>query len=294
MEKKQKAILCMILSALSLCIMQIAVKASGKTIPIMEQVFMRNFVTLLFGFILLMKNRPHIPLFGKRENQKALFFRSIFGYLGVVMYFYATKNMLAADATILHKSSPFFVTLFSFLFLKEKLTKVHVGVLIGAFVGAVFVIRPQFNSAVFPAVVGLLSAAAAGAAYTIIGFLRGKENNIVIIFYFSFISCLCSLPFMLADFVVPNGFEALMLLLIGVFAGGGQFFLTIAYKNAPAGEVSIYNYSSIIFSCILGFIFLNEMIDLMSFIGIIIILVSALTMYFYDRRKRAAAQQQKG
>lgn len=282
---KTRAVIYMILSACSFSVMQLAVKLSSGRIPMMEQVFVRNFFTLFFGLYMAVSAGVKNP-FGKRENQPALMLRSIFGYLGVVMYFYASRNMFVADATLLHRSSPFFVVLFSFLFLKEKLTKVHVGVLLLAASGTLCVIRPQFNSDMFPAVIGILSAVSAGGAYTIISYLKGKENNGVIIFYFSVVSCLFSLPFMMREFVIPDGFGLLMLLVIGIFASLGQIFLTIAYKNAPAGEVSIYNFAGIICSSLLGYLLLNEVLDFMSVLGIVIIIAAALVMFLYDKKLR--------
>lgn len=205
--------------------------------------------------------------------------RSVLGFLGVVMYFYATKYMIAADATILHRSSPFFVTLFSVIFLKEKLSKVQITALFTAFVGALCVIRPQLNSSIVPSIVGFVSAMAAGGAYTVIGYLKNKENSMVIVFHFSLISCLMCIPFMMFNFVFPSVYDAFLLLLIGIFAGLGQIFLTISYKNAPASEVSIYNFSGIIFACILGYVCFGELIDIMSLVGMTIIIISATILY---------------
>lgn len=282
MSRKTKAILFMILSACSFSVMQLAVKLSGS-MPMMQQVFVRNFFTLFIGLYIAVSHHVGSP-FGKRENQKALFFRGILGYLGVVMYFYASRHMFAADATLLHRSSPFFVMIFSGLFLKERLTKVHIGVLLTAMCGAVCVIRPSFSSDMTPALIGALSAASAGGAYTIISYLKGKEDNGVIIFYFSLISCVLSLPFMIKDFMMPDGFGWLMLVAIGVFAALGQMFLTFAYKNAPAGEVSIYNFSGIICSGILGYLVLGEVLDFMSLLGMVIIITAALVMFLHNKK----------
>ena len=283
MNKKSKAIIFMILSASSFSVMQLAVKLSNK-IPMMEQVFVRNFFTLFIGFFIAKLHKVDF-YFGKKENKKALLFRGILGYLGIVMYFYASRNMFAADATLLHRSSPFFVVIFSALFLNEKITKAHICALLLAMLGAICVIRPSFSSDIFPALIGALSAASAGGAYTIISYLRGKEDNGVIILTFSIISCLLTLPFMLAgQFVIPNLYEAFMLFCIGLFAAGGQIFLTFAYKNAPAGEVSIYNFSGIIVSSLLGYFVLNEKLDFMSILGIVIIITAAIIMFNYRKK----------
>ena len=286
MSAKQKAILLMLLSTLSFSVMQLIVKLSSGAIPIMEQVFARNFVTLLLSLFLILKNKE--LFFGKKGNRLALLGRSIFGYIGVVGYFYATANMNVADASLLHRSSPFFVILFSAIFLHERLRRFQVVALLLAFGGSVLVINPSFDSAVVPALIGALSAAGAGAAYVIINVLKGRESNSTIIFCFSLLSCVVSVITGGATFILPRGVEWLMLLGIGVFAGIGQITLTQAYKMTNPGEVSIINYLGIIFSAIFGLVFLSEMINLRSFLGMVLIFSAALLLYFWRERKRSA------
>lgn len=278
MSTKQRAILLMMASTLSFSIMQLIVKISGPAIPTMEKVFFRNFITLFFGLFLVVKNK--VPLFGRRENRMALLGRSVLGFIGVAGYFYATNNMNVADASLLHRSSPFFVIIFSALFLKNRLTRVQVGALALAFAGSVLVINPSFNMNILPALIGVLSAAGAGGAYVIINYLKGKESNATIVFCFSLVSCLLSLVMSGGAFILPSAKQWALLLGIGLFAGVGQVTLTQAYKMTNPGEVSIINYLGIIFSAVLGFVFLNERISVRSYLGIALILTAALLLYF--------------
>lgn len=277
MSNKQKAILLMVISTFSFSVMQLVVKLTSKAIPTMEQVFARNFVTLLLGWFMLKKNKS--PAFGYKENRLALLGRSVFGYIGVAGYFYATTHMNVADASLLHRSSPFFVIIFSALFLKNRLTKVQIGALILAFAGSVLVIDPSFDSAVVPALIGVVSAAGAGAAYTIINYLKGKESNATIVFMFSLVSCVLSTLMGGKDFILPNATQFAALLGIGVFAAVGQLCLTQAYKMTNPGDVSIINYLGIIFSAVFGLLFLNEHIGLRSLGGIVLILGAAVMLY---------------
>lgn len=278
MSTKQRAILLMMVSTLSFSVMQLIVKFSGPDIPTMEKVFFRNFITLFLGLFLIV--RHHVPVFGKKENRMALLGRSVLGFIGVAGYFYATSNMNVADASLLHRSSPFFVIIFSAIFLKNRLTRVQAGALVLAFAGSVLVINPSFNMNILPALVGALSAAGAGGAYVIINYLKGKEDNATIVFCFSLVSCLLALVMSGTTFILPNAPQWVMLLGIGVFAGIGQITLTQAYKMTNPGEVSIINYLGIIFSAILGFVFLNERISTRSYLGIALILTAALLLYF--------------
>ncbi len=277
MPNKTKAILYMLLSTFSFSAMQIVVKASGS-IPVIQQVFVRNLVTAILSFAVLLYN--HEKLFGRRENQRMLFIRSLFGYVGVVFYFYAAQHMLSADAAILHRSSPFFVTLFAMLFLKERLSPVQIIALFTAAFGAVLVVRPKMNADIVPAIIALLSAVAAGAAYTAISSLKGKESSACIIFYFSVFSSMSSLLIGGKHFVQPGKFGYVALLAIGCFAAIGQLFLTISYRMTKASEVSIFNYSGVVFSGVMGAILFEETLGLTSFLGMTFIVAAALLIYF--------------
>lgn len=283
MNNKQKAILLMVVSTFSFSLMQLIVKISGDAIPTMEQVFVRNFLTLCVGFFWAI--RAGTPLWGKRDNRLLLLLRSLLGFIGVAGYFYATSNMNVADASMLHRSSPFFTILFAAVFLKNKLTKTQIGALLLAFIGALFVIRPNFHADALPALIGLLSAAAAGGAYVVINTLKGREHNATIIFFFSFFSCGLSFLLDYKNFIFPDKTQAILLMGIGAFASIGQIALTQAYKMANPGEVSIINYLGIVFSSVLGFAFLNEMIGIKSYLGMVLIFGAALLSYLHRDKK---------
>ena len=277
-NKTKLAIFLMILSALSFSLMQMSVKISGKSIPVMQQVFSRNLIIMIISIIVLLKNKE--SFLPNKESIIPLILRSLFGFLGVVASFYAFNNMILADASILQNTSPFWSTFFAFLIIKEKILKIQWFTLIIAIIGAMFVIKPSFNSNIFPSLVALSGAMFAGLAYTMIGSLKGKERNSIIILYFSLISTAFSLIFA-KSFVMPSLHEFFMLILIGVFAGFGQFFLTISYKEAPVSTVSIFNYTGIIFSYLISVLFFNELIDVYSVIGMFLTISAALIVYFY-------------
>jgi len=88
------------------------------------------------------------------------------------------------------------------------------------------------------------------------------------------------LPFLIIFYVPMTGEQLLYLLLAGVFATVGQFGITLAYKYAPARDISIFTYSTVIFTTILSFTFFGEGPDAFSLIGYVIILSSMTYMFF--------------
>lgn len=281
MDNRPKAVTLMLISAFAFSIMSAMVKLSGD-IPIFEKVFFRNLVGLIIAYIMVRNNKSR--LLGKRENQKYLFSRSILGLLGVILNFYALRYLVLSDASMLNKISPFFVTLFAIMFLKEKIKKLHIPTLIIVFLGALLIIKPQFNFSVMPSLAGFVSAMFAAGAYTLIRFLSGREKSATIVFYFTFISVIAMFPLMILNYQKPTIIQFVFLIGTGIFAAIDQFALTNAYRYAPAGEVSIYNYISIIFSAIIGFIIWSEVPDFLSVIGTVVIIAVAIFIYVYNEK----------
>lgn len=281
---KTKAVMFMLLSSLSFAAMGAFVKLSGD-IPSFEKAFFRNFVSLLISISMITK-RKQSP-WGKKENRKYLFGRGFFGTIGMLAYFYGIDRLILADSGMLNKMSPFFVTIFAAIFLKDKITKHQLFSLFIAMVGVMFIIKPSFNyQNSLPAIICFSSAIFAGAAYTFVSYLSDKEDKYTIVFYFSFISSLIALPLSLMNFHMPNSIQLIFLLSSGITAALGQFLLTSAYKFAPAGEVSIYNYSNVIFSSILGAMLFSELPDIFSFIGYILIIGAGYIIFKYGKRRK--------
>lgn len=283
MQNKSKGILYMIISALAFTFMGVAVRLSGD-IPIFEKVFFRNFVSFFIALYIIYKSKGTI--FGKKKNRMLLNIRSFLGLSGVILNFYAIGKLPLADSNMLNKLSPFFVTLFAYFFLKEKLTKVQIFSLFSAFIASLLVIKPEFSMNMLPGLAGLLSAITAGAAYTVIRSLSKDEEPSTIVFYFSFISLIVMFPLMLMNFIVPTPVQLFWLLGTGFFASIGQFMVTMAYKYAPAGEVSVYNYSSIVFSIVVGYIIWAEIPDFYSLLGGGLIILIAFILFYFNKNSK--------
>ena len=78
------------------------------------------------------------------------------------------------------------------------------------------------------------------------------------------------------------------LLLAGFFATIGQFGITLAYKFAPAKDISIFTYSTVIFTTILSFTVFGQGPDTYSLIGYVIILSSMVYMFLKGRKETTA------
>lgn len=286
MKSKTKAIFYIICSAFCFCWMNIFVRLSGD-LPSVEKSFFRNLVALIVAAALLWRSGEGFRL--QVKNLPWFLARSAFGTLGILCNFYAVDHLLLSNASMLNKMSPFFVLLFSYFLLKEKLTPVQVGVVAVAFTGSLFIIKPTFaNLDLAPSVIGLLGGIAAGIAYTCVRALglRGEKGTVIVLFFSGF-SCLSVVPLMMLDFHPISPMQMLTLLGAGLAAAGGQFAITAAYTHAPAREVSVYDYSQIIFSAIFGFFLFQDVPDGWSFLGYVLIIGAAVAIFFYNNRPKA-------
>lgn len=281
MKDNQKAIVYILISALAFTLMSTVVKLA-KDIPTYEKVFFRNIINLIIAVNFL--KRDKISFWGEKKNRKYLVIRGVLGLLGVVCNFYAVTQMNLSDASMLFNLTPFFVTLFAIFFLGERILKIEYISLISAFIAVLLVIKPQFNMGIIGGVVGIIGAACAGGAYTLVSHINKKENPVTIVFYFTFVSVILMTPFMIFNFVKPNMIELLLLILVGIFASVGQFMVTLAYKYGKPSEVAIYNYTSIVFAIAIGFGIWKEVPDKWSILGSIILIGTGINLYIQKRK----------
>ncbi len=283
MSNTVKGIICIIISAFCFALMSAFVRLSGD-LPSVEKAFFRNAIALIIVLVTIIKKREKLQ-FTKRDLP-ILLLRSIFGTIGLLCNFYAVDHLNLADASMMQKLSPFFVIVLSFIILKEKCSIAQWIAVVGAFIGALFIIKPSGDFNNFPAVIAAIGGLGAGSAYTMVRLLgKRKVTPNLIIMAFSGFSCLVCLPFMIVDFKPMTLVQFAILLLAGIFAAGGQFAITRAYIYAPASKISIYDYSQIIFSAVLGFLMFGQIPDALSFVGYAVIIAMALWMFIYNKKK---------
>ena len=282
---KTKGIIYIIISAFFFALMGLFVKLSGD-LPIIQKSFFRNAVAMLFALVIIVKNRIfELP---KGKNTKYLLIRSVAGTLGILCNFYAVSKINLADASMLNKLSPFFAVVFSIFILKEKANWKQFLAVTLAFVGALFVMKPTFSFEGLPAFLGFLGGLGAGLAYAYVRKLtQNGFKGPLVIFYFSMFSCVVTLPWLIFDFQPMSPLQWLYLILAGLSASGGQFFITAAYSKAPAKEISVYDYSQIIFTTLLSLVVFGDLPDALSFIGYGIIIMAAVFNAWNSLRKKA-------
>ncbi len=280
MNDHVKGILFILLAALGFAFMSFFVKMAGD-VPTMQKAFFRNIVAVLIASVSLVRYKGSLHV--DKRDYLPLFLRSLFGTIGLIFNFWAISRLALPDANILNKMSPFFAVLMSIFILGERPNSMDILTVIVAFVGAMFVVKPTAGLASLPAIVGLIGGMCAGTAYTFVRKL-GKHNvpGPLIVFVFSaFSSIVCLIP-MLMDYQPMTFIQLLCLILAGCSAALGQFSVTAAYTFAPAKEISVFDYSQVIYAAILGFLVFHEWPDRMSLIGYVLIIGTAIVKWYLN------------
>ena len=268
-----KGIFCIIIAGFGFALMSLFVKLSGD-LPSIQKGFFRNIIAVFISSIPLIKHWKVINIPKNKTGWLVLISRSVFGTIGLVLNFYAISHISLADSSIIQKLSPFIIIILSYIFFKEEMTRFQFFSIIIAFIGIILIIKPSGNDIIsMGALAALLGALCAGIAYTCVRYL-GTHNisGEFIIFFFSSLSSLMLLPYLIFDYRSMSLYQLSMLLLAGISATIGQYGVTFAYKFAAAKNISVFDYSQVLFSGIFGYMFFGEFPDFQSLIGYIIVI----------------------
>ena len=253
-------------------------------LPSTQKALFRNLPALFITAALLWRRRisPRV----KPVNRWSLLGRCTAGTVGILLNFYAIDRLVLADANMLNKLSPFFAVVFSRFLLGERLKPAQIGGVLAAFAGALLIIKPTMSGVpVLPAALGAVSGVCAGFAYTCVRKMgQHEENGTRIVFWFSLFSCLVTLPPYLLAGTPMTGRQLLCLLGAGLCGAGGQFSITRAYFYAPARELSVYDYTQVLFATVWGWLLFNQVPDALSFLGYGVIIASAVVMFLYNNQ----------
>jgi drug/metabolite transporter (DMT)-like permease len=258
----------MILAALFFSLMAVLVKLACRRLPSMEVVLARSLLSASLSFMLLLRARA--PLLGQRR--RLLVARGAVGSIALALYFYAIAHLKLADAVTIQYTHPILVAIFAPLFLGEPSSRRLWGVVGIAFLGMLLIVKPEADVSLWAGIAAVGSAFGAAAAYALVRALSTTEHPLTIVFYFPCISSLISLPFVVADFVMPRGVEWVALAGVALATTIAQLFLTWGLKLEPAARATSVSYWAILFGALLGWLLFGETLDRLTIAGGVLII----------------------
>ena len=283
MSKNHLGAVYMILSVLFFSFMDILIKVTDEY-DVGQIMFFRALFGLIPIFFLIPKNR--IKNFYKTKNIKLHFFRSFFGAIAMAAIFIGLRNLQLAEVTALAFSGPLWVVLFSMFFLSEKIRlKRWIAVGLG-FIGVIIISKPGFDNLNFYYIYPIIFCIGfAGVSILIRKLTLAGESIWLIAFYFSLVSGLGGLlTIPLGLWKMPNTYDFILLILIGLLGGIANLLLTQSYKLAEVTLTTPLKYLSLVIAIIFGFYFFEEIPSIHTLAGATLIVVSSAIIFIRENQ----------
>lgn len=295
--RKNLGIYFMLIASFAFAIMGCCAKLLADSMPSVEIMFFRNFISIIFISYLIYKI-PH-----KKHGGKLLLllFRGLMGTVSLYAFFYNVSNISLGGAFAFQKTNPLFVALIAFLFLKEQLSFKAILCILFAFFGVLLIVQPFAPEHLHSgfdlknSLLGIFSGLTAALALTSARELGKFYNTEVIALSFFVLgtllpilsmlgaeildeSILKTYDFAFAHFVMPNSlFVWLLILAMGSLSLFYQIYVTKAYKAAKkAGVVAGVGYIDVVFTLLLGILLGDDLPSLMVLAGIICVLIGGI------------------
>jgi drug/metabolite transporter (DMT)-like permease len=293
-NKKYHGIFYMLLAAMGFSLMGGAAKVLKDSFNAGQLVFYRNAVGVIFLAISFARRRP----VNNGGRLSLLAFRGIMGTLALYTLLYCILHMPLGTAMTYNLTSAMFIAMFSFLFFKEYHgIWVLLAVMLG-FLGMLFIYKPNMHLPLPYHLAGLVSGVTSALAYMTVGRIAAYYDPRMIVFSFLFFGLAVPSVSMLIQYVTgwqadelflttwrwPAGDEWMFILMMGLAALFGQYFVTKAYGADKAGIVSAISYANIIFSTAIGIMLGDAFPDLFSITGICCIICSGIIISLVKRR----------
>jgi len=276
-------IMFMIMGVFSLGVNDIIVKGLSYKFPIWEIVFFRALSGVIISIILIF-------VFGvsklKTKKPLAHAIRAFSSVGCVVLFFFGIKFLLLSENQAIFQSSPIIAAILAAIILKEKIGLHRMLAVILGFVGALIILKPGTELFKIYSLIPVASAFFMAFSYLSTRYLMSTESSISIIFYYSFALLFASLIFFPKNFIIPDFYELLPLMLLGIFGSLGHYFLSQAAKKAEVVVITPFEYTSFIFVSFLGYIFYQEIPDVTIYIGAVFIFISGFYIIYREQKNK--------
>lgn len=266
-------------------VMVLFAKLLSANHSVIEIAFYRNLIgSVPFLFIVFALGRREILVL--RTRPLLVVFRAILGAISLVVTFWAFSLMPLADTTALLFASSLFIPVLGVVFLRELVGPYRWSAVLAGFAGVIIMTRPTGDVYVFGIVVALCAAFLHAILQIILRYLGRYETPETISFYFFVVGAVVTaiaLPFVA---VTPTLGEIPLLLGVGLSGAAAQWLLSVAYKNAPAAVVTVFNYTSVIWATLFGWMIWDEWPLPAVMTGAAIIIASSILIIWRESRQK--------
>lgn len=264
-------------SELSFAFSAAIIKFTSDSLPNESIVFFRN----LFGLAILLplvlnaskQSKQNQTGILKTERLHLHLLRSGIGMGAMYCFFYSLGHISLGDSMLIKSTIPLIIPFISAFWLQEKITPQIIAAGAIGFLGVFLILEPNGDTN-WASLVALASSMMAAMAFVTVRKLSATEPPLRIVTYFAIAGTSISLFPAIWHWHTPNIVQYTMLIGVALTTTIGQLLLTRGYQNAPASSVGIFTYTSVPFGTFLGWLVWNELIDLNSLFGAVLIVLA--------------------
>lgn len=261
----------MFIATFTFALMKVCVK-SIPHIPAIEIILFRSIISLLISFYFLA--RQNVYIWG--NNKKILIMRGVAGALALSMYFVILQQIPLAAAASMQYLAPIFTSILGIFLVKEKVDWKQFLFFGVSFIGILIIQGFDARISWMHLMIGTSASVFTGLAYNFIRMLKTSEHPLVIIFYFPLVTLPISAVITFFDWVTPIGWDWIYLIAVGILTQIAQYFMTKSYQAEELSNVSIINYTGIIYSLAFGFIIFGETYEFLSYAGMGLVILGII------------------
>ena len=271
-------------------VMSSLLKASNG-IPAGELVFFRSFFGL-FPVVVFLAAQGELREGVKTKALGSHVWRGLAGTVSMGLGFFALTQLPLPEAVTINYATPLIIVALSAIFLREAVHLYRWSAVIVGLIGVVIIAWPRLtlvSSGVDAgASVGVIAAVAAAAiaavAQLLVRRLTLTERSGTIVLYFLMTSSVISLVTIPFGWQWPTGLQAVYLVGAGIAGGIAQVLMTESYRHAELSVVAPFEYSSLVFSIIIGFLFFGDVPTVFMLVGAVFVVGSGLFIIFRERQ----------
>jgi len=283
-SKNQLGIIFMILSVISFSVMDIVVKLMSSHYPTGQLIFFRGFFGLIPILFIIPKERFGNLL--KTEKIKLHLVRAFGGAFAMTFLYLGLKFLPIADAITISFAAPIFATIFSIIFLNEKVRLIRWLAIFFGLTGVIIVLKPGTELFTYYSFFPILFCIGFATISIAIKKLSKTEPDYLIALYFTLVLILFGLISFSMGWKKIDIADIHYLIIIGLSGSIGNIFLTKSIREADISLVTPIKYLSLVFAIIAGWLIFNEIPSILTISGAMLIILSTFVIF-----KREAAKK---
>ncbi|MEY4697855.1 MAG: hypothetical protein RIT14_2283 [Pseudomonadota bacterium] len=278
-------------SVLVFIVMSSLIKATADHVPAGQAVFFRSAFAIPVIVVWLALRRELATGF-RAENPLGHVWRGFCGTIAMGLGFAGLAYLPLPEVTAIGYAAPLLTVIFAAMFLGEEVRIFRITAVGLGLTGVLIVLSPRLtlaNSAAgqaeaLGAMLVLGGAVFAALAQVFVRKLVMTERTPAIVFYFSLTATLLSLVTLPFGWVVPSATETALLVTAGLLGGLGQILLTSSYREADASLVAPFDYASMLFALIIGYVVFAEVPTLTMLSGAALVVTAGILIIWRERR----------